>query len=144
MKVLITGHRGYIGSVMVPMVLAAGHEVLGLDSDLYRNSTYGDGLPRVPEILKDIRDIEKSDLNGVEGIIHLAGLSNDMLGDLNPALTYEINHAASVRLAEMAKELGIKRYVFASSCSNYGAAGDKIQDEQSELSPVTPYAISKV
>jgi nucleoside-diphosphate-sugar epimerase len=129
---------------MAPMLQQAGHEVVGLDSDLYRNSTYGTGLPQVREIIKDIRDIEKADLQGIDGIIHLAGLSNDMLGDINPKLTYEINHAASVRLAELAKSLGIERYVFASSCSNYGAAGDGFQDETATLNPVTPYAISKV
>jgi nucleoside-diphosphate-sugar epimerase len=126
------------------MLLKAGHDVLGLDSDLYRNSTYGASLPTIPELVKDIRDIEKPDLQGIDGIIHLAGLSNDVLGNLNPDLTYEINHAASVRLAEMARELGIVRFVFASSCSNYGAAGDALQDEHGELNPVTPYAISKV
>jgi nucleoside-diphosphate-sugar epimerase len=144
MRVLVTGHKGYIGSVMVPMLINAGHDVLGIDSDLYRNSTYGGELPKVREIIKDIRDITKDDLQGVEGIIHLAGLSNDLLGDLNPELTYDINHKASVRLAEMARDLGINRYVFASSCSNYGAAGDKVQDESGELNPVTAYAISKV
>lgn len=144
MRVLVTGHKGYIGSVMVPMVQKAGHDVLGIDSDLYRNSTYGYDLPRTPEIIKDIRDVEKKDLEGIDGIIHLAGLSNDMLGDLNPALTYEINHAATLRLAAMAKELGISRFVFASSCSNYGAAGDGMQDETATLNPVTPYAKSKV
>jgi nucleoside-diphosphate-sugar epimerase len=144
MRVLLTGHKGYIGTAMIPMLLKAGHEVVGLDSDLYRNSTYGSALPVVPEIIKDVRDIEKSDLRGIDGIIHLAGLSNDTLGDLDPTLTYEINHLSSVRLAQMAKELGIERYVFASSCSNYGAAGDNFQDETAELHPVTAYAISKV
>jgi nucleoside-diphosphate-sugar epimerase len=144
MRVLVTGHKGYIGTVMTPMLIKAGYEVLGLDSDLYRNSTYGAAMPEAQEILKDIRDIEKTDLEGVEAIIHLAGLSNDMLGDLNPELTYEINHAASVRLAAMAKELGIARFIFASSCSNYGAAGDGMQDEGATLNPVTAYAISKV
>jgi nucleoside-diphosphate-sugar epimerase len=144
MRVLVTGHKGYIGSVLVPMVQRAGHEVVGLDSDLYRNSTYGTPPAPVEEIIKDIRDIEKEDLAGIEGIIHLAGLSNDTLGDLNPELTYEINYSASVRLAEMARDLGIERYVFASSCSNYGAAGDRFQDESAELHPVTPYAKSKV
>lgn len=144
MRVLVTGHKGYIGSVMVPMLRKAGHEVVGLDSDLYRNSTYGAELPQVTEIIKDIRDVEKSDLGGIEAIIHLAGLSNDMLGDLNPKLTYQINHAASLRLAAMAKELGISRFIFASSCSNYGAAGEGMQDENAPLNPVTPYAISKV
>lgn len=144
MRVLVTGHKGYIGTAMVPMLLNAGHQVLGIDSDLYRNSTYGATLPQVPEIIKDVRDIEKSDLRGVNAIIHLAGLSNDALGDLDTSLTYAINHAASVRLAQMAKELGINRFVFASSCSNYGAAGDKMLDETGELNPVTAYAISKV
>lgn len=144
MRVLVTGHKGYIGTVMIPMLRKAGHEILGLDSDLYRNSTYGDALPEVEEIIKDVRDIEKADLDGVDAIVHLAGLSNDMLGDLNPKITYEINHAASVRLAAMAKEFGIARFVFASSCSNYGAAGEGMQDESAELNPVTPYAKSKV
>jgi nucleoside-diphosphate-sugar epimerase len=144
MRVLVTGHKGYIGTIMVPMLRQAGHDVLGLDSDLYRNSTYGESLPQVPEILKDIRDVEKADLAGIDAIVHLAGLSNDTLGDLNPQLTYEINHAASVRLAAMAKELRISRFVFASSCSNYGAASDGMQDESATLNPVTPYAISKV
>jgi nucleoside-diphosphate-sugar epimerase len=141
---LVTGHKGYIGTIMVPMLQKADHDVVGFDSDLYRNSAYGDAPPKVPEILKDIRDIEKTDLAGIDAIIHLAGLSNDTLGDLNPKLTYEINHVASVRLATMAKELGISRFVFASSCSNYGAAGDGMQDESATLNPVTPYAISKV
>ena len=144
MRVLVTGHKGYIGTVMVPMLRKAGHDIVGLDSDLYRNCTYGEFGPKVSEIIKDIRDVEKADLEGIDGIIHLAALSNDLLGNLNPELTYEINHVASVRLAAMAKELGINRYVFASSCSNYGAAGDGMQDESAELHPVTPYAISKV
>jgi nucleoside-diphosphate-sugar epimerase len=144
MRVLVTGHKGYIGSVMVPILQAEGHTVVGLDSDLYTNSTYGGGLPEIPEIIKDVRDVEKDDLAGVDAIVHLAGLSNDLLGDLNPELTYEINHGASVRLAAMAKELGVSRFVFASSCSNYGAAGDGMQDENAALNPVTAYAISKV
>ena len=144
MRVLVTGHKGYIGTAMVPMLLKAGHDVLGIDSDLYRNSTYGMEPPPVPEIIKDIRDLEKEDLRGVEAVIHLAGLSNDTLGDLDQNLTYQINHAASVRLAGMAKELGINRFIFSSSCSNYGAAGDGMQDESATLNPVTAYAISKV
>jgi nucleoside-diphosphate-sugar epimerase len=144
MRVLVTGHKGYIGTAMVPILRTAGHDVVGIDSDLYRNSTYGTLVSDVAEIIKDIRDIEKVDLAGVDAIIHLAGLSNDTLGDLNPELTYEINHLASVRLAAMAKELGIDRFVFASSCSNYGAAGDAMQDENAALNPVTPYARSKV
>ena len=129
---------------MVPMLLRAGHDVLGVDSDLYRNSTYGMELPHIPEIIKDIRDLEKKDLRGVDAVIHLAGLSNDTLGDLDQDLTYRINHAASVRLAGMAKESGINRFIFSSSCSNYGAAGAGMQDESAALNPITPYAISKV
>lgn len=144
MRVLVTGHKGYIGSVMVPMLQRAGHEVLGIDCDLYRNSTYGEGLPVAPELIKDVRDIEKSDLEGIDAIVSLAALSNDVLGDLNEEWTYDINYRACVRLAEMAKELGIGRYVFASSCSMYGAAGDAILDETAEFNPVTAYAKSKV
>jgi nucleoside-diphosphate-sugar epimerase len=129
---------------MVPMLQAAGHKVRGIDSDLYRNSTYGTPPAKVDEIIKDVRDVEKSDLEGADAIVHLAALSNDMLGDLNPDMTYEINHKASVRIAAMAKEIGIPRFVFASSCSMYGAAGDAVLDESAEFNPVTAYAISKV
>jgi nucleoside-diphosphate-sugar epimerase len=144
MRILVTGHKGYIGSVLVPLVQKAGHVVVGLDSDLFQNSVYSKASPPDEEIIKDIRDIEKVDLAGIDAIIHLAGLSNDTLGDLNPELTYEINHRASVRLAELAKEVGVQRYVFASSCSNYGAAGSGFQDETAQLNPVTAYARSKV
>jgi nucleoside-diphosphate-sugar epimerase len=144
MRVLVTGHKGYIGVVLVPILQQGGHEVLGIDSDLYRNSTYGPSPANVEEIIKDVRDIEKSDLDGVDAIVSLAALSNDMLGDLNQDWTYQINHLASVRLAEMAKSVGIHRYVFASSCSMYGAAGDAVLDESAEFHPVTAYAKSKV
>ncbi len=144
MRVLVTGHCGYIGTVMVPMLLAEGHEVVGLDSDLYAASTFGEGMVDVPEIRKDIRDIEQKDLEGFEAVIHLAGLSNDPLGDLNPSLTYEINHLASVRLAELSKKAGVERFIFSSSCSNYGAGGEDLLNEQSAFNPVTPYGISKV
>ena len=144
MRIMVTGHKGFIGAALVPMLCSAGHEVVGLDSDLYRNSTYGSAPAPVPEIIKDVRDVEKEDMQNLDAIVHLAALSNDLLGDLDPELTYEINHHASVRLAEIAKELGISRFVFASSCSSYGAAGDDALDEASEFNPVTPYAISKV
>ena len=144
MHVLITGHKGFIGTVLVPMAQAAGHTVLGLDADLYRNSTYGTEPKPIPELIKDVRDIEKDDIRGIDGIIHLAALSNDVLGDLSPDLTYQINQAASVRLAAMAKELGIQRFVFASSCSLYGAAGDDMLDESAPFNPITAYAKSKV
>ncbi len=144
MRVLVTGNKGYIGTAMVPMLQEAGHEVVGLDSDLYCNSLYGPKLDQVIEITKDVRDAEKDDLKGFDAIVHLAGLSNDSLGDLNPELTYDINYHASIRLAEISKAVGVSRFVFASSCSNYGAAGDDIKDENGELNPITPYAISKV
>lgn len=146
MKVLLTGHNGYIGTIMAPMLLEAGHDVIGLDTDLYQGSTFGEenATREIPSMNKDIRDVDLSDLKGCDAIIHLAGLSNDPLGDLNPDLTYEINHLSSVRLAELAKRAGISRFIFASSCSNYGAAGDSILKEDAQFNPVTPYGMSKV
>ena len=144
MRVLVTGHLGYIGAVLTRMLLDEGFDVIGLDSDLYSRCTFGAGLLDVPEIRKDVRDVELSDLEGVDAVLHLAGLSNDPLGDLNPELTFEINHRASVRLAELAKEAGASRYIFSSSCSNYGAGGDDFLTEDSEFNPVTPYGESKV
>lgn len=145
MRVLITGHKGFIGMAMVPFLQSLGHVVRGIDSDLYRNSTYGRLPGPVEEIIKDVRDIEPADLEAVDAVVNLAALSNDVLGDLNPEVTYEINYRAAVRLAEMAKDAGIERYVFASSCSMYGAAsGDRALDETAEFNPVTAYAKSKV
>ncbi len=150
MRVLVTGHKGYIGTVLVPMLLNEGHDVVGIDSDLYEMCTFGKNLSSVPkvveieEVRKDIRDIEAADLVGVEAVCHLAGLSNDPLGNLNPDLTFEINHKASVRLAALAKEVGVPRFIFSSSCSNYGAAGESMIDETGALNPVTPYGESKV
>ncbi|NLI80088.1 MAG: SDR family oxidoreductase [Deltaproteobacteria bacterium] len=144
MRIMVTGSQGYIGTVLVPMLLELGHDVVGLDSDLYEQCTFGNGMVSIPVIRKDIRDVERTDLEGFDAVLHLAGLSNDPLGDLNPELTFEINHRASVRLARLAKEVGVKRYIFASSCSNYGAAGENMVNEESQLNPVTPYGVAKV
>ncbi len=129
---------------MVPMLLAQGYDVFGLDSDLFKKSTFGEGIREIPELKKDIRDVTATELEGFDALIHLAGLSNDPLGNLNPDLTYQINHAASVHLAKLAKAAGIERFVFSSSCSNYGAGGDDWLTEESSFNPVTPYGISKV
>src|SRR5262245_17081805 len=106
MRVLVTGHNGYIGMVMVPMLIAQGHEVVGLDSNLFEQCLFDHSIGALPHrsLHKDIRDIQAADLDGFDAVIHLAGLSNDPLGNLNPDLTYEINHIASVHLAKVAKE----------------------------------------
>jgi nucleoside-diphosphate-sugar epimerase len=144
MKVLLTGHKGYIGAVAIQMLRSAGHQVIGLDTDLFSDCNFGSAAPEVEEIRKDLRDVTKADLHDVDGVLHFAALSNDPLGDLNPTITYDINHTASVRLAKAAKAAGARRFVFSSSCSTYGAAGDLFHDETSPLNPVTPYAESKV
>jgi len=146
MRVLVTGHLGYIGTVLTPMLMEGGHSVVGCDSDLYRHSTFvaAGVLPQVPNIGKDIRDLEVEDVLGYDAILHLAGLSNDPLGFLNPQMTFDINHLASVRLAETAKCAGVRRFLYASSCSNYGKAGDEFIDETGASNPVTPYGKSKV
>jgi nucleoside-diphosphate-sugar epimerase len=144
MKVLVTGHLGYIGTVLTPMLIAEGHDVVGLDSDLYQRSTFGDPPTVVPTYKIDLRDVTIEDLVGFDAVIHLAGLSNDPLGNLNPSLTFEINHTASVKLAKLAKHAGVRRFLFSSSCSTYGAAGDDFIGEETEFNPVTPYGQSKV
>lgn len=144
MRVLVTGSQGYIGTILVPMLQKAGHHVVGLDSDLYENCTFGDSMPQIDYMRMDIRDLTASHLFGFDAVMHLAGLSNDPLGNLDPELTYEINHKASTRLAKLAKKAGVKRFIFSSSCSNYGSAGDKLIDETAAFNPVTPYGKSKV
>lgn len=146
MRVLVTGHRGYIGVVLTPMLEAAGHEVVGIDSDLYRRCTFAPGgdMPAVPTIRKDIRDIEVSDLLGFDAVLHLAALSNDPLGDFHPETTFNINYEGTMRVARAAKAAGVSRFVFSSSCSNYGAGGADFIDETGAFNPVTPYGESKV
>ena len=144
MRILVTGHLGYIGTVLVPMLLERGHDVVGLDSDLFEDCTFTGAIADVPNIKKDVRDIEEPDLAGFEAVIHLAGLSNDPLGDYKPELTDAINYEASVRVARLAKDAGAQRFLFASSCSNYGASGDGFLTESASFNPVTPYGVSKV
>lgn len=144
MKVLMTGHTGYIGSVMAPFFRTAGHEVIGLDSGLFESCTFGGPPPEVPGKRVDLRDLCRADVEGFDAVVHLAALSNDPLGNLDAARTYDINHLATVRLAEIAREAGVPRFLYASSCSLYGVAGDAPVDETAEFHPVTPYGESKV
>jgi len=144
MRVLVTGHDGYIGSVLVPLLLEAGHEPVGLDSYLFEGCTLGPERPDIRALRLDVRDATARDLEGFDAVIHLAGISNDPLGDLNPECTFEINHRATVRLAEVAKQAGVPRFLQSSSCSIYGASGDDLVGEGAPFHPVTPYGESKV
>lgn len=144
MNVLVTGHNGYIGTEIVPMLQAAGHRVTGLDADFYKACTFGAAPPELPALEMDVRDVRADHLAGFDAIVHLAALSNDPVGDLSPGLTYEINHRATVRLAELAKAAGAARFLLSSSCSLYGKAGEELLDERAEFNPVTPYGESKV
>jgi nucleoside-diphosphate-sugar epimerase len=144
MKVLVTGHRGYIGAEMVPALRAAGHDVTGLDIGLFDGCDFMAPPDDVPNVDVDLRDVTPAHLAGFDAVIHLAALSNDPLGDLSPDVTYDINLHASVRLARAAKEAGVRRFLFSSSCSLYGAGGDKPLDESAAFHPVTPYGESKV
>ena len=145
MKVLVTGHDGYIGHALVPLFLAAGHELVGLDSFLYRECAFAaEPPPLVPATWKDIRDVAADDLSGYDSVVHLAAISNDPLGDYEPETTYDINYHATLKLAELAKQAGVPRFLFSSSCSTYGAAGDAILDETAAFNPVTPYGKSKI
>ena len=143
-RVLVTGHRGYIGTVLVPMLAARGYRVVGADTDFYHGCDLAAEPARIAELAADVRALEAADLEGLAAVVHLAALSNDPLGDLNPSVTYDINHAASVRLARLAREAGVPRFLFSSSCSSYGAAGDAPVDERSPVRPITAYAVSKV
>lgn len=145
MRVLLTGHQGYLGTVMAPVLTAAGHEVVGLDSGLFADCVLGPAPADPPGPRVDLRDVTADHVAGVDAVIHLAALSNDPLGSLAPELTYDINHHASVRLARLAREAGVRRFLYASTCSVYGAAGgDDLVAEDAPLRPVTPYAESKV
>jgi nucleoside-diphosphate-sugar epimerase len=144
MKVLVTGHDGYIGCVLVPMLQERGHEVVGLDNGLFQGCEFDEMPFECDAIRADVRDIEARHLVGFDAVIHLAGISNDPLGDLNPQCTYDINHLASVRVAVEAKRAGVPRFLQSSSCSLYGAQGDNYIDESGEFNPVTPYGESKV
>ena len=144
MRVLVTGHKGYIGTVLVPMLLEHGHEVVGLDTDYFERCTFTGTITEVDWTRKDTREISRKDLEGFDAVIHLAGLSNDPMGDYRPHITEEINEIASLELARLAKESGVKRFLFASSCSNYGAGGQDFLTEEAPFNPVTPYGWSKV
>jgi len=145
LRVLVTGHDGYIGTVMVPNLQAAGHEVVGLDSYLFEGCTFGDDAGDVPALRVDLRDVGIADLDGFDAVIHLAGISNDPVGHLDPETTFAINHRASVRLAGLSKQAGVPRFLFASSCSLYGASASAgLIDEGAPFNPVTPYGESKV
>ncbi|CAM5345910.1 hypothetical protein STANM309S_02180 [Streptomyces tanashiensis] len=145
MRVLLTGHQGYLGTVMAPVLAAAGHEVVGLDAGLFADCVLGPQPADPSGHRVDLRDVTAKHVAGVDAVIHLAALSNDPLGSLAPELTYDINHHASVRLARLARDAGVRRFLYASTCSVYGAAGgDELVAEDAPLRPVTPYAESKV
>ena len=144
MRVLVTGHDGYIGTVLVPLFTAAGHEVVGLDSGLYSRCLFGREPVAAPSLHLDIRDVTVADLTGFDAVVHLAAISNDPLGDYRPETTFDINQHAAVHFARTAKAAGVQRFLFSSSCSLYGAAGDDFLDETAAWNPVTPYGESKL
>jgi nucleoside-diphosphate-sugar epimerase len=144
MKVLVTGHRGYVGVEMIPALRKAGHDLVGLDTGLFDECDFLSPPDEVPNLNVDLRDVEPRHLKGFDAVIHLAALSNDPLGDLNPNITYDINLHASVRLARAARDAGVRRFLFSSSCSLYGAGGEGFLDETAAFYPVTAYGESKV
>ncbi len=143
-RILVTGHEGYLGGAMVPFLIEQGHRVVGLDTNLFEDRLFRPLEVEVPSLRIDIRDVGTRELEGFDAVVHLAGLSNDPLGDLDPALTYEINHHASVRLARLAKDAGVRRFLFASSCCVYGASWHHSLSETADCHPVTPYGRAKV
>jgi nucleoside-diphosphate-sugar epimerase len=144
-RVLVTGHDGYIGRLLTCVFTDAGHEVTGLDSGLYDGCDFGPpAAAAIPELRLDVRDVQREHLDGYDAVVHLAGISNDPLGSLEPEVTYEINRDAAVQLARVAKAAGVGRFLFSSSCSLYGSAGEDFVDEDAEWKPVTPYGWSKV
>jgi nucleoside-diphosphate-sugar epimerase len=143
-RVLVTGHNGYIGSVMTRLLKSDGFDVVGLDNYLFDRCTFGPDVEDIPSIRKDVRDVQPDDLEGFDAICHLAGISNDPVGDMDPDVTYQINHLASTRLARLAKSVGVSRFIFSSSCSIYGASPGGTVTEESPMNPVTPYGWSKV
>jgi len=144
MKVLVTGHQGYLGAAMVPALRAVGHEIAGLDSGFFAGCSHGPSLARVDSPPADLRDVDASVCGGVDAVVHLGALSNDPLGNLDAELTHAINTEATLRLARLARDAGVARFVFSSSCSIYGATGGDLVDEDAPMRPVTPYAESKV
>ncbi len=144
MKILVTGHTGYIGTILTQMLLQAGHQVVGVDTELFAGCTFGtDTSSDIVTVNSDIRDLTVAQLRTVDAIVHLAGICNDPLGDLFPETTMDVNDTATIRLAELAREAGVERFVFSSTCSVYGAAEQDWVDETSKTNPVTPYAVSK-
>ena len=144
MRVLVTGHNGYIGGALVPLLRAAGHQVFGMDTGLFDAGRFVPEPPRVDTLAVDVRDARPEHFVGFDAVIHLAGISNDPLGDLDADVTFDVNHRGSARVAQAAKEGGVRRFLQSSSCSLYGSAGDEPLDESADFNPVTPYGVSKV